>query len=110
MTENKAFKSIMKGLEESLEYAKGDKSKARKMNVTVAELPAYRDKEIKRIREDLNLSQRNFAFVLGVSQKTVEAWESGRNMPQGIARRFLQMLQFGGKKFLRDFNIISVKI
>ena len=82
----------------------------KKMSVTVAELPSYRDKEIKRIREDLNLTQRNFAFVLGVSQKTVEAWESGRNMPQGIARRFLQMLQFGGKKFLRDFNIISVKV
>ena len=37
MAEHKAFKSIMKGLEESLEYAKGDKSKARKMNVTVAD-------------------------------------------------------------------------
>ncbi len=105
-----AFNSIMAGLTESLDYAKGDSSKARKMSVSVAELPSYHDKEIKKIREDLNLTQRNFAFVLGVSPKTVEAWESGRNVPQGTAQRFLQMLQHGGKKLLQDFNVISVKI
>ena len=110
MAENKAFKSIMKGLTESLAYAQGDKSAARKMSVTVAELPSYRDKEIKQIREELNLTQKNFAFVLGVSPKTVEAWESGRNIPQGTAQRFLQMLHFGGKKMLQDYNLISLGI
>ena len=110
MAENKAFESIMKGLSESLDYAKGDSSKARKMSVTVAELPQYHDKEIKQIREDLNLTQKNFAFVLGVSQKTVEAWESGRNVPQGIAQRFLQILQTGGKKLLQEYNVVSVTI
>ena len=108
MTENKAFKSIMKGLAESLEYAKGDASKARRMSVTVAELPQYHDKEIKQIRENLNLTQKNFAFVLGVSTKTVEAWESGRNIPQGTAQRFLQLLQTGGKKMLQDYNVVTV--
>ena len=44
MAEKKAFKSIMKGLTESLEYAKGG-AKARKMSVIVAELPQYHDKE-----------------------------------------------------------------
>lgn len=110
MNENKEFNSIITGLTESLEYVKGNTSKARKMSVSVADLPSYHDKEIKKIREDLNLTQKNFAFVLGVSPKTVEAWESGRNVPQGTAQRFLQMLQFGGKKMLQDFNVISVKI
>lgn len=108
MAENKAFESIMKGLAESLEYAKGDTSKARRMTVTVAELPQYHDKEIKQIRENLNLTQRNFASVLGVSAKTVEAWESGRNIPQGTAQRFLQLLQTGGKKLLQDYNVVAV--
>lgn len=107
---NKAFESIMKGLSESLEYAKGDSSKARKMSVSVAELPSYHREEIKQIREDLNLTQKNFAFVLGVSPKTVEAWESGRNVPQGTAQRFLQMLKFGGKKLLQEFNVIKVNV
>lgn len=110
MAENKAFESIMKGLSESLDYAKGDSTKAKKVSVTVAELPQFHDKEIKQIRENLNLSQKNFAFVLGVSQKTVEAWESGRNIPQGIAQRFLQVLKIGGKKMLQDYNVMAVKI
>ncbi len=109
MTENKTFDSIMKGLSESLEYAKGDSSKARKMSISVAELPKFHDKQIKQIRENLNLTQKNFAFVLGVSPKTVEAWESGKNIPQGTAQRFLQMLDSGGKKLLQDYNVISVK-
>ena len=108
MAENKAFESIMKGLTESLEYAKGDTSKARRMNVTIAELPQYHDKEIKQIREDLNLTQKNFAFILGDSTKTVEAWETGRNIPQGTAQRFLQVLQTGGKKMLQDYNVVTV--
>lgn len=110
MADNKAFESIMQGLSESLEYAKGDDSKARRMHVTVAELPNFHDKEIKQIRENLNLTQKNFAYVLGVSPKTVEAWESGRNTPQGIAQRFLQLLQTGGKKMLQDFNVVAVNV
>ena len=110
MKENKEFNSIMAGLSESLEYAKGNTSKARKVSISIAELPTFHDKEIKKIREDLNLTQKNFAFVLGVSPKTVEAWESCRNIPQGTAQRFLQILQFGGKKMLQDFNVLSVKI
>ena len=74
MKENKEFNSIMAGLSESLEYAKGNTSKARKVSISIAELPTFHDKEIKKIREDLNLTQKNFAFVLGVSPKTVEAW------------------------------------
>ena len=108
MAENKAFESIMLGLTESLDFVKGDNSKARRASVTVAELPCYHDKEIKQIRENLNLTQKNFAFVLGVSPKTVEAWESGRNVPQGTAQRFLQMLQAGGKKMLQDYNVVTV--
>ena len=108
MSENKAFDSIMQGLAESLDYAKGNTAQARKMTVTVADIPTYHDREIKQIRENLHLTQKNFAFVMGVSLKTVEAWESGRNIPQGIAQRFLHMLQCGGNKMLQDFNVISV--
>ena len=108
MAENKVFDSIMNGLNESLAYAKGDTSNARKMSVTVAELPRYHDKEIKQIREDLNLKQRNFAFLLGVSAKRVEAGASGRSILQGTAQRFLQVLRTGGKKLLQDYNVVAV--
>ena len=54
MKKGKVFDCITKGLSESLEFAKGDTSKARRMGVTVASLPTYKDKEIKEIREELN--------------------------------------------------------
>ena len=89
MEEINVFGSIMSGLSESLEYAKGKSNKARKTSVTIADLPSYN------------------AFVLGVSPKNIEAWETGRNVPQGIAQRLLQMLQVGGKKMLQDFKVID---
>jgi len=38
------------------------------------------------------LSQSLFSSVLGVSVKTVEAWESGRNIPRGTAQRMLALI------------------
>ena len=48
--------------------------------------------EIKQIRQRLNMTQKLFAAALGVSVKTVEAWESGTNTPTGIANRMLELL------------------
>ena len=39
------------------------------------------------------MTQRLFAEALGVSIKTVEAWESGTNTPSGCARRMLELLE-----------------
>ncbi len=40
-------------------------------------------RQIETIRNKLGLSQRQFAEKLGVSQKTVWSWESGRSEPSG---------------------------
>ena len=48
---------------------------------------------IKSIRNDLGMTQVLFAGFMGVSPKTVEAWEAGRNMPDGPARRILAMVK-----------------
>ena len=53
----------------------------------------YEASEIKEIRNGLGMTQAVFALFMGVSKKTVEAWESGRNMPDGPARRLLAMVQ-----------------
>ena len=39
------------------------------------------------------MSQEMFAKVMGVSKKTVEAWEAGTNKPIGTARRMLSLIQ-----------------
>jgi len=43
---------------------------------------------------------------MGVSVKTVEAWEMGQNKPAGAARRLLSLLQ-KEPAILSRFNIIS---
>lgn len=53
----------------------------------------YEASEIKEIRNGLGMTQAVFALFMGVSKKTVEAWEAGRNMPDGPARRLLAMAQ-----------------
>ena len=49
--------------------------------------------DVKRLREDLQVSQSIFAGLIGVSVKTVQAWEQGKNLPQPVASRFMDEIQ-----------------
>ncbi len=104
--ENTYFNSIMTGLNEAIEVSKGLKT-ARRRKVTISPVPEYNAYKIKEIREALNLSQMIFAEAIGVSVKTVEAWESGRNKPQGPASRFLQLLD-QDHNFLEEHQILCI--
>ncbi|MDC7239069.1 MAG: type II toxin-antitoxin system MqsA family antitoxin [Spirochaetales bacterium] len=101
------FDSIMSGLNESLEYSKGNLDNVKRRKVSIAPIPDYNAKKIKSIRESLNLTQMIFAEVIGVSVKTVEAWEAGRNKPQGPASRFLNLLE-QDRNFLEEYKILSI--
>jgi len=85
------YERLKESLEQAVAYNKGDKSKAR---VSVREIPKpeYKASDIQRLRATLNLSQKGFAFALGVSKRTVESWEIGRNVPNGSARNLLFLL------------------
>lgn len=37
---------------------------------------------IRKVREDLDLSQQQFAVLLGVDRKTIGHWEGGRHVPR----------------------------
>ena len=47
--------------------------------------------DVKQIREGYDLSQREFAALLGISIKTLQNWEQGRRTPHGAARILLQV-------------------
>ena len=87
------FESITKGLQEAIDYEKGKENGVRRKLIKISPLPHYQGNDVKNIRNGLNLSQASFAELMGVSIKTVEAWESGRNIPQGPAQRMLELLE-----------------
>lgn len=84
------FDDIKTGLNQAIEYEKG-KLKARTTILTVAPVECFKPDEIRSIRNSTGLTQIMFAKYMGVSVKTVEAWEAGRNHPEGSACRLLSM-------------------
>jgi len=82
------FDEIKTGLNQAIEYEKGN-LKAKTKTLSVTPIEAFTASEIKDIRQKAGLTQSLFARYLGVSLKTVEAWESGRNQPNGTACRML---------------------
>jgi len=87
----KYYDRLKESLEQAVSHSKGDKSKAR-VSVRELPIPMYEASDIKRLRSALNLSQHGFASVLGVSPRTVESWEIGRNVPNGSARNLLYLI------------------
>jgi putative transcriptional regulator len=96
------YESIMQGLTEAVDYQSG-KIRARKVKLTIKPVAEYSNNDIKQIRQKTGLSQVMFASSLGVSPKTVEAWENGRNKPEGASRRLLEIVS-DDPGFLRRFQ------
>jgi putative transcriptional regulator len=95
--EMSVYESIMQGLNEAVEYQQGRlvprKTKfSSGKRLTIKPVIDFDTLAIKGIRQKTGLSQVMFALSLGVSPKTVEAWESGRNRPEGASRRLLELV------------------
>ena len=84
------FEDIKRGLNEAIEYEKGN-LKANTTTLSITPLEEFSASEIKDIRKNTGMTQVLFAKYLGVSLKTVEAWEAGRNQPNGTACRLLAL-------------------
>lgn len=81
------FAGIMDGLQEALAYEKGKAAAdtfARKRS-----LPSL---NVAEVRSALSMTQRAFAELLGVSCRTVEAWESGRSTPTPTAKKLMYLI------------------
>ena len=99
------FESMMQGLTEAVSYEKGEQT-ARSASVTIAPPPEVSADEVKELRQSLHMTQRTFAALMGVSNKTVEAWEKGTNAPAGTARRMMGML-LADNTIPEKYNIIT---
>ena len=84
------FDDIKTGISEAIAYEQGMLSaKVTRLNISPVE--KFSGCEIKEIRKSTGLTQVMFARYMGVSVKTVEAWEAGRNHPEGAACRLLAL-------------------
>ncbi|MBN1508177.1 MAG: helix-turn-helix domain-containing protein [Sedimentisphaerales bacterium] len=53
----------------------------------------FTSKDIKTLREKAGVSQRTFAAMLGVSNRTLQDWEQGRRVPTGPAMNLLRLYE-----------------
>ena len=97
MAESSLYTDIARGLTEAIAYERGElDARALRLTRRFPAPPDWTPEQIKRIRLDISLTQPAFASLMGVSIKTVEAWECGRNKPSGCAARLLQVIAKGG--------------
>lgn len=82
------FSGIMDGLTEALAYEKGQASAE-----TFSRKQALPTINVLSIRNSLDMTQKAFANVLGVSCRTVEAWECGKTNPSPTAKKLMYLIQ-----------------
>ncbi len=78
----------------------------RNHSLSVNPLKNMTAEDIKTLRKSLKLSISVFSSVLGISNKTLEAWEAGTNKPSGPALRLMNMMK-ANPDFLIDMGIIK---
>ncbi len=79
------FDKLVASLREGAAVLRGEKKPSRRFVVE--------KQEVRQIRENLAVSQGDFASLMGVSVDTVQNWEQGRRTPTGPARVLLTIVQ-----------------
>ncbi|MCB0089839.1 MAG: helix-turn-helix domain-containing protein [Caldilineaceae bacterium] len=75
------FAELVESVREGGAILRGEKEPSRRFEIAAP--------DVKQIRGRYELSQSEFAALLGVSIKTLQNWEQGRRLPQGAARVLL---------------------
>ncbi len=83
---NQTEKSILTGMQEAIVYAKG-KLKAKKHDILLSSI------DVQEARDQLQLTQKQFATTFGVSIATLRNWEQKRRLPTGASKVLLKIIQ-----------------
>lgn len=100
------FEDLKEGLNQAIAFEKG-KASAKVKKLIILPVKKYSNVEIRSIRNKAGMTQAIFANYLGVSKKTVEAWETGRTHPTGPAYRLIEILDQGKESELSFVDEIS---
>ena len=93
---SEAFDSIKQGLEEAIDFSKGDLRKA-----VVHEFTPV---DVKGIRTKIGMTQNEFASAFGISVSTLRHWERGDRTPQGPALVLLNVVAKEPKAVLKALS------
>ncbi len=93
---SKAYESIKQGLQEAINFKKGKPIKAVIHKFTAV--------DVKRIRNDIGMSQMEFASSFGISLGTLRHWERGDRQPQGPALVLLNVVDREPKVVLKALS------
>ena len=94
---NKVYNSIKTGLEEAIDFTEG--------KVPQAIVHKINPVDVKNIRADVGMSQREFASAFGISVNTLRHWERGDRYPNGPALVLLNVLSKEPETVLRVLAI-----
>lgn len=94
------YEELSTGLQQAIVGMQGE-GEITIRQVKVNPVKKYTSEQIKKIRQDTRMSQKVFAGFLGVSSKTIEAWETGSKSPSGAACRILNMIELDNNIFNR---------
>ncbi len=81
-------KSLLKGAQEALDYANGQKKGAKFHRIKVP-----KQVDVHHIRNHLKMSRKTFSNEFGFSLRTVEKWERGERVPEGPTRAYLKVIE-----------------
>jgi putative transcriptional regulator len=97
MDHYKEFSNANKQLKEAGDIKKGKKKPSRIFGIDAP--------EIKMIRKSLNVSQSEFAMMIGISVRTLQNWEQGRRKPEGPAKALLHVASKNPKAVIEALHI-----
>ena len=90
------FSKLVASIEEAGEIKANRKMPSRKYEVTPP--------DIKMVREKLQVTQKEFAMLIGVSTRTLQNWEQGRRKPEGPANALLKVATKNPKAVLEALH------
>lgn len=85
--------ALIQSLKDAQEYEKGKKKLKAHFRKLPAPAPIFKKNEIKQIRQELKMTQVEFAQTLNVTVQRVRSWEQGGRRPDSACNRLLQIFK-----------------
>jgi len=93
---NNDFNQLIESIKQAGQIKKGEIKPSRVFR--------YNTPNVKKIRNSLQISQSEFALMIGVSPRTLQNWEQGRREPDGPAKALLQVASKNPKAVLEALH------